>query len=204
MRFIILFLFARKLIIMSLFAAEIIEKINSGAAIPIPKMIKLNRLAIKLMVDVLIAKSITKEAGLQGSTIAPKKNPKINELKKGFLVTGAWIFGKSFPKSTLNINKILINARIPNAIGEIIPIAFVKDSCKSFVKIKPNKNIEEIIPNVTISPNPIIVFLDSLPDNWPARYAKYPGYNGRTQTAAIGANNPATKEIQILVNAPTI
>ena len=67
-------------------------------------------------------------------------------------------FGKNLLKSTLKINSILINARIPKAIGETIPIAFVKDSCNSFVKINPNKNMEVITPPVTIKPRIIIFF----------------------------------------------
>ena len=119
--------------------------------------------------EVLIAKSMTKEAGLQGKTIAPKKKPKIKEGKNGFFVTGALIFGKILPKSMLKINKMLTNANIPKAIGETIPMAFVKDDCKNLVNIKPNKNIEETTPKVTITPSIIIFFLDSFPDNWPAK-----------------------------------
>ena len=56
-------------------------------------------------------------------------------------------------------------AKIPNAIGEIIPITFVKDTCKNFVKINPNKNIEDITPNATTTPRRIIPRFDSLPVN---------------------------------------
>ena len=117
------------------------------------------------MIEVLIANSIAKDAGLHGSTIAPKKSPKMKALRRGFLVTGALTLGKSFPKSKLNIKKILMMVKIPNAIGEIIPITFVKDFCKKKVKIKPNKNIEVKTPKLTTIPNPIIVFFSTFLSN---------------------------------------
>ena len=72
-----------------LFDDDIIEKIKSGADIPIPKTMKFIRLVRKLVVEVDTAKSTAREAGLQGRTIAPKKKPKTNDEKYGFLVTGA-------------------------------------------------------------------------------------------------------------------
>ena len=111
-----------------LFCADIIEKSNNGVPIPKPKSKKFIRLLMKLVVDVLIANRTIRDAGLHGRTIAPKKKPKIKALNMGLFLIGAFILGKNFPISKLNIIKILIIPRIANAIGLIIPIAFVKDS----------------------------------------------------------------------------
>ena len=111
-----------------LFCAEMNEKINNGVPIPTPNSKKFIRLLMKLVVDVLIANRTTKDAGLQGRTIAPKNNPKINALQVGLSFMGALNLGKIFPMSKLKIIKMLIMARTPKAIGLIIPIAFVKDS----------------------------------------------------------------------------
>ena len=51
------------------------------------------------MVDVLIANKTINEAGLQGRTIAPKKIPNENELKRGFFKIGEDILGMKFEKS---------------------------------------------------------------------------------------------------------
>ncbi len=75
------------------------------------------------------------------------------------MVVGAVIFGKNFEKSTLKISKILIIPRIPKAIGESIPITFVRDTCRIVVKIRPNRNINEITPRTTSRPRKISVFL---------------------------------------------
>ncbi len=48
--------------------------INSHIKIPIPNTIKLSRFPINEIVEVDTAKRTINEAGLQGSTIAPKKN----------------------------------------------------------------------------------------------------------------------------------
>ncbi len=165
---------------------------------------KLKRFATALIVVVVNANKTIKEAGLHGRTIAPKNNPKTNALNKGFLIIGALIFGKILEKSKLNIKNKLTIARIVKAIGEMMPIAFVNEACKNFVKIRPTKNIENIIPRVTTIPKNIIVFFDSLPEIWLDKYAKNPGYNGITQTAAIGANNPAKKDIQKFIIILTI
>ena len=103
---------------------------------------------MKLVVDVLIANNTIKDAGLQGRTIAPKNKPKINALNSGFFCNGAFTLGKNFPISKLNIIKILIIPRMPNAIGLIISIDFVKDSWSRNVKINPKINIETITPEV--------------------------------------------------------
>jgi len=71
-----------------LFCADIIEKSNRGVPIPNPKSKKLNRLLMKLVVDVLIANNIISDAGLQGRTIAPKNNPNMNALNRGFFLDG--------------------------------------------------------------------------------------------------------------------
>lgn len=126
---------------------------------------KLNKFVVKSIVDVLIANNTISEAGLQGNTINPKKKPKLNELKKGFLNVGDFILGKSREKSKSNIRNKLTIAKIPKAIGEIIPIAFVKEDCKNVVKINPNRNIEDITPNATTTPKRIIPLFDSLPVN---------------------------------------
>jgi len=178
--------------------AEIAAKINNGRAIPIPKNMKLNKFVTKPIVEVLIANKTTNEAGLHGRTMAPKKNPKPNELKKGFLDVGDRICGKNLEKSKLNIKNKLTNAKIPKAMGEMIPITLVKETCKNFVKIKPTKNIELITPRETITPKSIIVLFDSFLETWFDKYAKNAGYNGKTQTAARGAKSPARKEIQKL------
>ena len=171
---------------------------------PIPKNMKLNKFAIKPIVEVLIANKTINEAGLHGRTMAPKKNPNPNELKKGFLAVGDFIWGKSREKSKLNIKNKLTIAKIPKAIGETIPITLVKDTCKNFVKINPTKNIELITPKATIIPKRIIVLFDSFLETWFDKYARNAGYNGKTQTAASGANNPARKEIQKLTKILTI
>lgn len=71
--------------------------------------------------------------------------------------------------------KILIIASRLNAIGLIIPIAFVRDSCKKNVNISPKRNIEITTPSVTISPIKIIVFPDSFFETLEAIIDKNPG-----------------------------
>ena len=66
---------------------------------PIPNTIKLIKFPKNDIIDVLIANNTTNEAGLQGSTIAPKKNPNRKLDSQGFFVIGELTFGKSFPKS---------------------------------------------------------------------------------------------------------
>ena len=80
-KFIILFFLVKNSITLLLFAAEINAKTNNGNPMPTPKRIKLNKLVIKLVVDVLTANKTTREAGLQGRTISPKNNPNIRELR---------------------------------------------------------------------------------------------------------------------------
>ena len=75
-RLIALLCFVKKPITPTLHFADIIAKISNGSAIPIPKNKKLNKFVMNAIVEVDIAKRTIKEAGLQGKTIAPKKNPK--------------------------------------------------------------------------------------------------------------------------------
>ena len=67
------------------------------------------------------------------------------------------------------------------------------------MKISPTINREVITPKVTESPSlrkECLLFGPICP----AKNAKNPGYNGRTQTAPSGANNPAKNEMRILTN----
>ena len=162
-RLIFLLFLVRKLMTVWLHWAEIIENNNRGRAIPIPKKIKLSKLVVKLIVEVLIANKTIRDAGLHGKTMAPKKKPKRNEVRIGFLAMGALTFGKNLEKSRLNIRNILTTAKIPNAMGEIIPMAFVREACKNLVKINPTKNMEDMTPRATIRPRKINDFLASLP-----------------------------------------
>lgn len=148
-----------------------------------------------------LAKNAVIKAGLHGRTIAPKKKPKINALFRGFLFP-VWIFvlGRNLEKSNSNIRAKLIKPKIAKAIGETIPITLVNDFCKSVVKINPNKIIKIIIPDKIVKPNKKNVFLLSFPENLFDKKAKNPGYNGRTQTAVKGVNNPRTKELKILAS----
>lgn len=66
---------------------------------PIPNKIKFVRLLIKLVVEVLKANRTTREAGLHGKTIAPKKNPNMNALKKGLFFIGVLNLGNISPIS---------------------------------------------------------------------------------------------------------
>ncbi len=111
-----------------LLVAERIANTSKGNPIPIPKNTKLSKFVVKLITEVDTANRTANEAGLQGRTIAPKNNPKINADKVGFFKTGAVVFGKNLPRSKLKIRKMLTTAKIPKAIGEMIPIAFVNDA----------------------------------------------------------------------------
>lgn len=100
------------------------------------------------------------------------------------------------------INRLTIPS-IPNAIGDITPIAFVKELLKIAVNTNPTINIDISIPNVTTRPILMNTFLSSFADSWFDRYAKNPGYKGKTHTAPSGANSPAKNDNQIFVNALT-
>ena len=138
-----------------------IAKTSKGKAIPIPKKRKFRKFVIKASVDVLTANKTAREAGLHGRTIAPKKVPKRNALKRGFFRTGAWTLGMNLPMSTLKIRRILTRARIAKAIGDTIPITFVNEALRTKTKINPITNIEIITPKLTTTPNKIICFLES-------------------------------------------
>ena len=157
-RLIILLFFVKNPITLLDHCAEINVSVNNEIAIPIPKNMKLNKFAINDKVEVLMANKTISDAGLHGRIIAPKKKPNPKELKKGFLAFGVTILGKNLVKLKLKIKNKLTIARIPKAIGDTIPITFVNETCKNFVKINPNKNIETITPKATIKPNKIIVF----------------------------------------------
>jgi len=149
----ILFLYlVKKPITCELLAAETIAKSINGKAIPIPKNRKLRKFVINETVEVEIANNTMSVAGLHGSTIRPKNEPKMNELKYGFFRTGACVLGKNLPISKLKISNIEIIPRMPKAIGEMIPMALVNDSCNSSVKIKPINSMERITPLVMIRP----------------------------------------------------
>ena len=111
-----------------LFAAEMNASSNNGEPMPNPKKIKSRKLVKKLTEEVLIANKTINDAGLQGSTIAPKNKPKRSELKNGFFSTGACVCGKNFPILTLKIRRMLITAKMPKAIGETTPIALASEA----------------------------------------------------------------------------
>ena len=205
-RLIPLVCFVNQLITLFPDAAENTANKSNGTAIPTPNKMKLNKLLMKLTVDVLTANNTASEPGLHGNTTAPKNNPNTNALQYGFCNTGAFAFGINFEKSTLKMRSMLINASSPNAIGETIDMAFVNDACKNCVNMRPNTNIERMTPIVTITPNMMIRLLEfsSSGEILCERYARKPGYNGRTQTAPNGANNPAKNEIHKLAIIPTI
>ena len=118
---------------------------------------KFPRLIKKLNVEVETANRSASDAGLQGRTIAPKNNPKIREVVTGFFKTGALYFGRRVEKSKLKIRNKLMIAKMPKAIGEIIPIASVKDFFNMNEKINPTRNIERITPAVIIQANFVIL-----------------------------------------------
>jgi len=167
---------------------------------------KLSRLVAKPIVEVLIANKTIRDAGLHGRTMAPKNRPKTRAVKIGFFRVGLLICGNNLLKSKLKIKNKLTTAKIVKAMGDIIPIALVREACRNFVKINPTINRDRITPKATVKPNKTNDFFDSLlsPVNWLDRYARNAGYNGRTQTAASGANSPAKKDIQKFTRMPGI
>ncbi len=70
-------------------ADETTERTNNGKPIPNPKNKKFDILAKKFVTKSARVKNAAINAGLQGMTIAPKKNPNINALSNGFLAVGA-------------------------------------------------------------------------------------------------------------------
>jgi hypothetical protein len=150
-----------------LLAVEISEKASSGNPIPIPKNTKLRMFSRKLVVETVLVKRTAINAGLQGTTIAPKKKPNKNALNQGFLVpVGAWTLGRNLPMSILNINRRLINSRMPKAIGDTTPTTLVRDTCKNVVNTSPSRDMDKITPEVITTPNKAIVCLPaSFPDS---------------------------------------
>jgi len=160
----------RNFIIVALEACDIREKTKSGKPIPIPKNMNVIKLLTKSIEITLLAKSAAMNNGLQGTTIAPKKKPYTKAPINGFLTVGVSILGKNLPTSISKISNKLIIISIPKAIGETIPITWVKEISRSVVNIKPSININRTTPNVIITPNKASVFLsDSLPESWFAR-----------------------------------
>lgn len=71
----------KKPMISLLFVLDMIVNSSSGIAIPIPNSVKFKLFSAKSAVDELSANNTVKDAGLQGSTMAPKKKPNRNELQ---------------------------------------------------------------------------------------------------------------------------
>jgi hypothetical protein len=136
-------------------ALDISAKTSKGAAIPKPKDTKLSMFIKKFPPAIVFVNKAAINKGLHGITIAPKKKPNTNALKIGFFKTGDLNFGINLPMSILNINAILINPKIKKAIGETIPITFVRDTSRIVVKTRPNKNMKEITPMEISKPKKI-------------------------------------------------
>jgi hypothetical protein len=179
-------------------APEMIARNTNGTLMPMPNTIKFSKLARKLLTDVLTANKIANEAGLHGNTIAPKNKPNTNELQYGLCNTGVLALGIQLPESTLKMSKMEMIANTPKAMGEIMLMTLVKLVENKPVKINPTRNIDKITPAATIHPNKITRFFapSSSGNTLFAKYAKNPGYNGKTQTAPSGANNPAKNAVK--------
>lgn len=116
----------RNSIIFLLWLDDIIENASSGNPMPSPNSVKLARLLTGFSNRNDLAKNIEMKAGLHGIMIAPKKNPKLNPLGKGFSNSGAEKLNLDW-KSTSSIMAMLRTARIPKATGETVPITAVRD-----------------------------------------------------------------------------
>ena len=104
------------------------EKASNGKPRPNPNARKLRLFARNSVVVVARAKKAAMNPGLQGKTIAPKKNPNVNALTNGFLDNfGVRAAGINLAKSILKMSSKLIMKSIPNAIGEIIFTTVVSD-----------------------------------------------------------------------------
>lgn len=168
--------FVKNLVILLPPATDKTDITNKGIPIPTPNTKKLIKFVRKPIVDELIANKTVIDAGLQGSIISPKNAPNNNALMYGFFAFGVLTSGNNLEKLKLKINIIETIPIIPKAMGEIIPIIFVKDVPKIAIKISPNKNIEIITPNVTNNPSIIAVFLcDLFSLIWFDRNARNPG-----------------------------
>ena len=154
---------------------EINENKSKGKPRPKPKKIKFKTLLRKLSKSRARAKKAPINPGLQGITIAPKKKPYSRAFRTGFFVFIVLALGRNFPMSISKIKKMLIIPNMVKAIGEIIPITFVNEYCKTVVKTKPIRNINKITPNVIKNPNNAYCFLVAFLENWFARYAKKAG-----------------------------
>ena len=84
-RFIFLLCFVRKPIMATLLVEDNNEKANNGKPRPNPNARKLMIFARNSGVVVARAKKAAMSPGLQGKTIAPKKNPNVYALTNGFL-----------------------------------------------------------------------------------------------------------------------
>jgi len=157
-KFIFLLLFPRNLRTVPDLAEEIYENNKRGKAIPIPKEIKLIKFAAKFVTVVTIANNKIREAGLHGRTIIPKKRPKANALRNGFLKFGESYFGIIFEKSKSNIKNKLTRPKKANAIGEITLITFVRELLSKKEKMNPMRSMEDMIPRVTVHPSLITLF----------------------------------------------
>ena len=150
----ILLCFVSHPMIAVLFPEEINENANNGNPSPNPKPRKLVIPDKNCVVVAALAKNAAIKAGLQGKTIAPKKNPNEKALTKGFLESfGVLAFGMNLPKSTSNIKSKLITNKIPKAIGETIFITLVSDAWNKVVKTMPIKSMNAMTPSVAINPN---------------------------------------------------
>jgi len=132
---------------------EINESNNNGKDRPIPNERKLIILAKALVIKADFANKAAINAGLHGTTIAPKKNPYTKALASGFFIKGICAFGINLPMSMSKIRNKLIIAKILNAIGETIPITVVNDICKKVVNTRPSRSINKITPEATNNPN---------------------------------------------------
>ncbi len=131
---------------------DIAENTNNGKPIPIPNDKNLTMLAMKSTVVMVGINKAAMNNGLQGITIPPKKNPYRKAPRIGFSDWGVLAFGRYLAKSILKISKMLINIKIPNAIGETISITFVREAFRMVVKTKPSNDMKTTTPTTTISP----------------------------------------------------
>jgi len=129
------------------------EKARRGNPSPKPNARKLSMDGRKSVIRSERAKNAAMNAGEQGITIAPKKKPYNNALITGFLWEINLVCGRKREKSILNINKIEINPKIPNAIGEIILMAPVREDCRIVVNSNPRTSMKAMTPRVINRPN---------------------------------------------------
>ena len=120
----------RKVIIFPLKVLDTIASTNKGNPMPRAKTKKLIIFSKNAIVSRAFVKKAAIKSGLQGITIAPKKNPKRKAFHKTCFVLMEWIFGRNLPISMLNIRSILIILSNIKAIGETIPMIFVREICK--------------------------------------------------------------------------